>query len=184
MEGLNRIIKEYKDLINNPLGNCGVTVGLIDENNYRRWIVTIIGPKDTSYSGGLFYLSVTFPENYPDSPPEVCFLTPIYHLNVNPYAPKSPGSEPLGHVSISTLNKWKPYYKMREILVNIFMLLYFGNPDSPYGADRADEFRNNRAAFEKKVKYFTKKYANPRVCFRSQLSNKYWDFSILKNNFL
>ena len=35
-----------------------------------------------------------------------------------------------------------------------------GNPDSPYGLDIAEELRYNRATYEEKIKYFTKKYAN------------------------
>ena len=179
---MSGIINEYKDINTKPIGNCGIYVGLFDENNYRKWRASILGPKDTSYKGGLFYLSVTFPENYPELPPEVCFLTPIYHLNVKPYAanPKHPGSEPLGHVSLSTLNFWRPHYTIKEVLIHTFTLLYFNNPDSPYGLDRADEFRFNRQAFEEKVKLFTKKYAHPikGKNLNPQDKDKDWDFSI------
>ena len=89
-----------------------------------------------------FFLKVIFPTNYPNNPPSIFSLTPIYHVNVNPKAPTFAGAESLGHVCISTLNWWKPEYTMREVLTNIFALFYLGNPDSPYGLDRADEFRN------------------------------------------
>ena len=178
MSGLDRIAKEYKDINRNPIGNCGVTVGLFDENDFSRWRVSLLGPKDTSYKGGLFYLSINFPNDYPTKPPEVCFMTPIYHVNVNHKAPKFPGSESLGHVCISTLNWWKPEYTMREVLTNIFALFYLGNPDSPYGLDRADEFRENRAVYEEKVKLFTKKYANPMRGSKPSDPNKDWDFSL------
>ena len=97
-----RIYEEYNDLSNNPLSNCGITVGLLNENSYRDWRVAMLGPKDTSYKGGIFFLNVHFPDNYPNEPPEVCFITPIYHLNINPKAPKFEGDEfdKLGHVSI------------------------------------------------------------------------------------
>ena len=114
-----RILEEFKDINRNPISNCGVTVGLLNENDPTKWRISLLGPKDTSYKGGLFYLSIDFPPNYPDKAPEVCFLTPIYHVNVNPRVPKMPGSESLGHVCISTLNWWKPEYKMREVLTNI-----------------------------------------------------------------
>ena len=88
---------------------------------------------DTSYKGGLFYLSVQFPPDYQNKPNEVCFLTHIYHVKVNPRMPTMPGEESLGLVCISTINWWKPEYKMRELLANIFALFYMDNPDSPYG---------------------------------------------------
>ena len=155
-----RILEEFKDISRNPISNCGATLGLINENDPTRWLVSLCGARDTSYKGGLFYLSVHFPQDYPNKPPEVCFLTPIYHINVNPRVPRIPGEESLGHISISTLNWWKPEYKMRELLINIFALFYLTNPDSPYGLERAEEFRNNRDLYEEKIKYFTKKYAS------------------------
>ena len=111
-----RIINEFKDLARNPLSNCGLTVGLENEDDYRLWKCSLFGPKDISYRGGLFYFYAQFPESYPSRPPEVYFGTPIYHLNINPRAPKSNMAEPLGHISISTLNWWKP--------VLIFMLCF------------------------------------------------------------
>ena len=179
MSGLDRIIKEYKDINRNPIGNCGVTVGLFDENDFTKWRVTLLGPKDSSYRNGLFFLSITFPYDYPEKPPEVCFLTPIYHVNVNPKAKRGGNGESLGHVCISTLNWWSPEYTMRELLTNIFALFYLANPDSPYGLDRADEFRNNRAIYEEKIKEFTRRYASP---MRNQNvfpdKNMDWDFSL------
>ena len=176
--GLDRIIKEYKDIMNNTIGNCGVTIGLPNESNYRKWSLTFLGPKDSSYKGGLFTLGCEFPEKYPLEPPEVYFITPIYHLNINPKAPKFSNDEPLGHISLSTLNWWKPEYTMREVLMNSFYLFYIANPESPYGIDRAEEFRDNRATYEEKVKYFTKKYAHPFIASESYDRTKDWNFNI------
>ena len=180
MFGLDRISKEYIEINRNPIANCGVTVGLYDESNPMRWKVTLLGPKDSSYKGGLFYLSIDFPQNYPQKPPEVCFVTPIYHVNVNPKAPTFSGAEPLGHVCISTLNWWKPEYTMREVLTNIFALFYLANPDSPYGLDRATEFRQQRSTYEDKVKFFTNKYAHPCKGYKEYPKNQDWNFSIYK----
>ena len=156
---MNRIIQEFKDLNQNPILHCGITVGLENENDYRLWKVTLRGSKNTSYNDGLFRINVEFPEEYPLKPPEVYFITPIYHLNVNPRAPRSSEDMPLGHISLSTLSWWNKEYKMREVLINIFALFYKANPESPFGLERAEEFVENRDLYEEKVKYFTKKYA-------------------------
>ena len=58
---------------------------------------SMAGPKDTPYEGGFFNILVVFPPNYPKKPPEVCFLTPIYHVNINHRAPSSPGSQQLDY---------------------------------------------------------------------------------------
>ena len=175
IEAIKRIKEEFKDLSSNPNQNIGVTVGLVNENNIFEWRCTLFGPKDTSYEGGLFYLNIKFPDNYPDFPPEVCFKTPIYHININPKQSKEKGGEGLGHVCISTLNWWKPNYKIKEVLTNIFGLFYMANPESPYGAERAEEFKQNRALHEEKIKYFTNKYANPVNSEDTYDTN--WDFT-------
>ena len=177
LKAMKKIKQEFKELNSDPISNIGVTIGLPNEDNIFEWQCSLLGPKDTSYSGGLFFLRVNFPEDYPEKPPEVCFKTPIYHVNINPHKPKTngPGVEGLGHVCISTLNWWKPTYTMREVLTNIFALFYMGNPDSPYGMERADELRYNRAVYEEKIKYFTKKYAHPGAAGQEYDSD--WDFS-------
>ena len=65
MSSLDRIIEEFKDINRNPISNCGITVGLVNENDYRLWKCYLIGPKDTSYRGGVFFMNVKFPEEYP-----------------------------------------------------------------------------------------------------------------------
>ena len=179
LNAMKRLREEYIDINNNPNPNIGLTVGLPDENNIFIWRVTLIGPKDTSYKGGIFILYVYFPDNYPIGKPEAIFKTPIYHVNVNHIKSYMENAEPLGHVCISTLNWWKPEYKMNEVLSNIFGLFYMANPDSPYGLERANELRFQKALHEEKIKYFTNKYANPA---RSNINKEYdnWDFSFGK----
>ena len=41
----------------------------------------IIGAKDTIWDGGCFKLSVNFSSDYPSRPPEVKFVTPVFHPN-------------------------------------------------------------------------------------------------------
>ena len=178
INALKIIKEEFNDLYSDPITNIGLTVDLPNRNNYFEWRCSILGPKDTSYKGGVFFLKVLFPDNYPNSNPEVYFITPIYHVNVNPKKKRGEGYENLGHICISTLNWWKPEYKMREVLTNIFAFFYLGNPDSPYGLDRADEFRNNRKLYEEKVKFFTRKYASPNIASKEYDTD--WDFSYNK----
>ena len=172
-----RLREEYMFLNKNPCNIIGFTgIQLADENDLFKWIFTFIGPKDTPYSGGLFYLKAYFPDNYPSRAPEICFITPIYHVNINPIdTTYYEEGQRLGHISISTLNWWRPEISMRQAIIDIFMLFYLGNPESPYGLERADEMKNNRKLFEEKVKYFTKKYANISIGYKEY--NKSWDFS-------
>nr|GMC61736.1 ubiquitin-conjugating enzyme E2 7-like [Ipomoea batatas]GMC63733.1 ubiquitin-conjugating enzyme E2 7-like [Ipomoea batatas] len=71
--------KQLKDLCKNPVD--GFSAGLVDENNLFEWSVTIIGPPDTLYEGGFFNAIMSFPQNYPNSPPTVRFTSEIWHPN-------------------------------------------------------------------------------------------------------
>ena len=178
IQAMKRIKEEFFELNKNPDANIGFAVGLIDSDNIFKWSANLLGPRDSSYKGGLFDIYVEFPDDYPTHPPEVVFRTPIYHLNINPYKSNNPKDEPLGHVSISTLNWWKPEYTMKEVFTNIFGLLYSPNPESPYGLDRANEFKTNRELYEDKIKFFTRKYASP--LHSKLIMHKFedsWDFS-------
>ena len=159
LNAMKIITEEYKKLANDPSTNFGITVGLPNEDNIFEWRCTILGPKDTCYKGGIFFLKITFPFDYPNSKPEIVFLTPIYHLNVL-YA--NTQKHPLGHICVNTLNEWKPGDSIIRILPQVFALLNKNNPDSPYDDhlnSRKNEFVNNRPLFNKKAEYFTKKYA-------------------------
>ena len=172
-----RIYEEYKEFTKDPISNCGITIGLVDGSNFD-WQITLIAPKDTSYKGGLFFLRAHFPPDYPNHPPEVYFITPIYHVNVKPTAPKTEGEESLGHVCISTLNWWNPQYKMKEVLLNIYSLFYMHNPDSAYGVERAQEYndKDGPILYFEKAKLFTKKYALPQNHYNNYDRSQDWDF--------
>ena len=145
-----KITEEYKALNRSPLVNFGITVGLYDEDNIFEWKCTILGPKDTYYKGGLFYLKILFPNDYPNTKPEIVFLTPIYHLNVKYFV--SP-NQPLGHICVNTLNQWNPGDSIKKILPELFTLMHQNNPDSPYDDgcnSRRNEYVNNRELFKKK----------------------------------
>ena len=172
---LKIITEEYKQLNRAPLVNLGITVGLFNEDNMFEWKCTILGPKDTFYKGGLFYLKIIFPPNYPQSKPEMLFLTPIYHLNVKYFVSQK---QPLGHICVSTLNEWKSGDSVKKILPELFALLHKNNPLDPYddtNHSRRNEFENNPSLFEKKARYFTKKYASPFSKLRDYPNG--WDFS-------
>ena len=110
LEAMKRIKNEYRN--SPPNVNIGFVVGLIDQENYFKWKVSMVGPKDSPYRGAIFILEVDFPDNYPESAPEIYFITPIYHLNVNPYNNSNWGIK-LGHVSLNVLNDWKPEYTIK-----------------------------------------------------------------------
>jgi len=151
MKAMEQLQKELRELQTDPLATLGVTVGEVKKGDVFHWQITMLGPQDTPYAGGLFFLTADFPDDYPNSKPEVRFTNKIYHLNV---------SEKNGHVCISTLNKWQKGTTMSEVLSLIFALFYKENPNDAYKKEMADLFRNNRAKFDENVREWTRKYAS------------------------
>ena len=81
-----------------------------------------------------------------------------------------------------------------KILPEVFVLLYKNNPYEAYddvNQTRKNEFINNPELFEKKARYFTKKYANPCAIYKKNYPDG-WDFTYKewkrfnfeKNNYL
>jgi hypothetical protein len=71
--------RQLLDLSRNPPD--GVSVGLGEDDNMFVWEVMIVGPPDTLYEGGLFKAKLEFPPDFPNAPPVMTFLTPIWHPN-------------------------------------------------------------------------------------------------------
>jgi len=147
-QGLSRrIIKETQRLKTEPVPGIDVTP---DEHNLRYFKVTINGPEDSPYEGGIFSLELFLPEDYPMAAPKVRFLTRIYHPNI----------DKLGRICLDILkDKWSPALQMRTVLLSIQALLSAPNPDDPLDNDVADVWKYNEANAIATAKDWTNKYA-------------------------
>ena len=149
LETMKYLKNEFQNLQNDPIITLGCSVGLVNGDIFH-WRISLAGPSDTPYAGGMFFLTADFPDNYPIGCPEVKFINKMYHLNVNPND---------GHVCISTLNNWKQGTAFADVMTSIFALFYNQNPESPYSHDQAEEFKNNRQEFDRKAREWTQQYA-------------------------
>ncbi|KAJ6983167.1 hypothetical protein NC653_026089 [Populus alba x Populus x berolinensis] len=145
--------KQLRDLCKNPVD--GFSAGLIDETNVFEWSVTIIGPPDTLYEGGFFNAIMSFPQNYPVSPPTVRFTSEVWHPNVYPDGKvcisilHPPGDDPNGY-ELAT-ERWSPVHTVESIVLSIISMLSSPNDESPANVDAAKQWRENRDEFKKKV---------------------------------
>ena len=158
-----RIQKEFflcqKD---SDLIQIGCSFGLEIENNFNVWKVSMLGPQNTPYAGGVFTIKVYFPQEYPNKGAEFRFVNKIYHLNVD-----WKNKDSLGHICLSSLNEWhttgkvksKPCYGVKQALFDIFCLFYNQGIDSPYDEAIAEQYKNRRSEFDALALKWTKDYA-------------------------
>lgn len=107
------------------------------------WNAVIFGPEETPFEDGTFKLRMEFTEEYPNKPPNVSFLSKMYHPNV--YAS--------GSICLDILqNKWSPTYDVAAVLTSIQSLLDEPNPNSPANSQAAQLFRDHRREYEKRVR--------------------------------
>ena len=68
----------------------------------------------------------------------------------------------------------KPNRKVKDVIVGIFGFFYEVDPDRPFECGRQRLYINNIDLFNKRVNFFTKKYADPSLPYKEYNS---WDFS-------
>jgi ubiquitin-conjugating enzyme E2 N len=74
MDNSRRILKETERLAADPIP--GITAKPTEDNT-REFKVTLEGPPETPYHGGMFQLELFLPDGYPMVAPKVRFLTKI-----------------------------------------------------------------------------------------------------------
>ena len=97
---IKRLIKDIKEIKNNPLTDNGIYYEH-SEDDMLKGQALIIGPPNTPYSYGYYLFKFDFPSDYPHRPPGVTYYTNDGVTRFNPNLYKC------GKVCLSLLNTWK-----------------------------------------------------------------------------
>jgi len=121
-----RLFKEYKEVQREKSADPDIQL-ICDDSNIFKWTALIKGPSETPYEGGVFQLAFAIPEQYPLLPPQVRFLTKIFHPNVH---------FKTGEICLDILkNAWSPAWTLQSVCRAIIALMAHPEPDSPLNCD-------------------------------------------------
>ncbi|CAO3660487.1 unnamed protein product [Rhizopus microsporus] len=129
-----RLMRDFKGIQSDP--PAGVS-GAPCPDNIMMWNAVILA------QDGTFKLVLQFDETYPNKPPQVKFVSKMFHPNV--YAN--------GELCLDILqNRWSPTYDVAAILTSIQSLFNDPNPNSPANAEAANLYRENRKEYVRRVR--------------------------------
>ncbi|KRZ02700.1 Ubiquitin-conjugating enzyme E2 1, partial [Trichinella zimbabwensis] len=125
------------------------------------WEAIVFGPPGTPYEDGTFKLELKFSEDYPNRPPQVKFVSPMFHPN---------GESDFKRIFLAMItdcavvytdgtvcmdilqNRWSPTYDVLAILTCIQSLLNEPNPHSPANPTAASLFQSNFTEYANRVR--------------------------------
>ncbi|KAF3903854.1 hypothetical protein ABW20_dc0101882 [Dactylellina cionopaga] len=147
-----RIHKEMEDLRKDvQSGMSAEPVG--DDISHLRG--TFKGPPGTPYEGGTYNVDIKIPNEYPFKPPQMKFLTNVWHPNV---------SSQTGAICLDTLSAaWSPVLTIKSALLSLQSLLATPEPKDPQDAEVAGMLLRNPAQFDKIAREWAVRFAKAPV---------------------
>ena len=97
---VKRISRDVKCIMKNPLHENGIYYEHNMDNIFKGYAM-IVGPTDTPYQDGFYFFEISFPYDYPHSPPTLTFLSNGDNIRFNPNLYRN------GKVCVSLLNTWR-----------------------------------------------------------------------------
>ncbi|EET00088.1 Ubiquitin-conjugating enzyme E2-17 kDa [Giardia duodenalis assemblage B] len=134
----NRLRNEYRNInkMKDTLSKEGITITPKNSDNLSNWTISILTKdKDSPYLGQTHTICVKIPRDYPLSPPECNFTTPMFHPNV-----KFTNGEIC--LNILTKDDWSPAISLISLAQSIAGLCSAPNTDSPLNCDASNLVKN------------------------------------------
>jgi len=142
-----RISREIQKLITDS------EIKIISYNtDYTQIVAQILGPKDTPYEQGKFNLEISITAEYPFDPPNIKFLTKIWHPNI---------SSVTGYICLDILkkDKWSPALSLHSLIISIQSLLNEPIPEDPQDGVAGPQYLENHDLFCITAKEWVRLYA-------------------------
>mmetsp|Transcript_10297 Transcript_10297/g.23233 ORF Transcript_10297/g.23233 Transcript_10297/m.23233 type:complete len:155 (-) Transcript_10297:195-659(-) len=145
----NRLIQELREIARNPDPDI---VLKMTGDTIEDWQAFVQGPKDSPYEGARYKLHISCSTNYPMSPPQVTFVTKIFHPNVN---------FSTGELCLDILKSdWSPAWTLQYVCRAVVALMLDPNADSPLNCDAGNLLRGGDIrGFKSMARMYAAEYA-------------------------
>jgi len=145
--GLHRTVVE----LSKPNQERGWRCGLSRIDTATKTLICFFeGAHDSPYVGGIFYLRMFIPTDFPFKPPVCQLLTKIYH----------PNFDAQGRICTDILyTQWAPVIYLSGTLTSIASLLGDPNTNDPLVPEIAAQYIQDRAMYNKTAREYTQKFA-------------------------
>jgi len=159
-----KIVKDLKLIQDEPVE--GVYCEFVNDSNVFEWRIYFEGPGGTPYDGGIFEAKMTFPMDYPMSPPALTIMSEFWHPNVYKDGRvcisilHSPGNDPTSGELPE--ERWMPTQTVSTIMLSFQSMLADPNIASPANLDASLMWRDRRQEYIDRVSKLVAK-ANQNV---------------------
>jgi len=152
-----RLQKEIQDVVKDT--HCGITItspqGSPEITDFTHVVGHFTGPPDTPYEGGRFEIEIKITPEYPFKPPQMRFITKIWHPNV---------SSQTGAICLDTLGSaWSPVLTLKSTLISLQSLLQSPEPKDPQDAEVASMLLTRPEEFKHVARDWAQRYANAPI---------------------
>eukprot|EP01053_Blabericola_migrator_P008393 Blabericola_migrator_1__8392@NODE_436_length_8493_cov_87_644434_g342_i0_p5_GENE_NODE_436_length_8493_cov_87_644434_g342_i0NODE_436_length_8493_cov_87_644434_g342_i0_p5_ORF_typecomplete_len156_score0_26UQ_con/PF00179_26/5_1e44ProkE2_B/PF14461_6/1_5e07RWD/PF05773_22/0_13_NODE_436_length_8493_cov_87_644434_g342_i059466413 len=148
-DACGRLIREVREYHAHPEPDIQLSVS---QNSLFDWDAVITGPRDTPFAGGKFKLKIKCPNDYPMLPPNIHFITPIFHPNVH---------WTTGEICLDVLkSNWTPAWTLQFVCRALIALMCDPNADSPLNCDAGNLVRSgDLRGYNSLARMYTVEYA-------------------------
>lgn len=148
-----RLQKEIQDIVQDT--HSGITVTSPQDSteitDFTHFKGHFAGPPDTPYEGGHYEIDIRITVEYPFSPPQMRFITKIWHPNV---------SSQTGAICLDTLStQWSPVLTLKSALISLQSLLSSPEPKDPQDAEVASMLIRRPEEFKHVARDWAQRYA-------------------------
>ena len=121
------------------------------EEQITFWRILLSAPQSSLYEGGVFLLYAKFPKDYPKIAPEMRFVTPIYHCNINSH----------GRICHSIFKRnYSLDTSVRQIIDCVYGLLLNPEIEDPLDSAVAETYHLEQEKYIATARSKTKEYAD------------------------